>query len=134
MLEREGQFRNPSGCAISGVIDRSGKRMSGQCMIDSIATMHDRSNGLGGGEIAGNFCGTGMHGGQIVLRTDTLPPLMPAQVKAEKIEVEKDGEISSIIEEYCKEYGIDSKAVCNHTFYRLTPDTDNPYQRMYTNN
>ena len=56
MLEREGQFRNPSGCAISGVIDRSGKRMSGQCMIDSIATMHDRSNGLGGG-----FAGYGIY-------------------------------------------------------------------------
>ena len=56
MLLREGEFRNPSGCAISGVIDRSGKRMSGQCMIDSIATMHDRSNGLGGG-----FAGYGIY-------------------------------------------------------------------------
>ncbi|MBP5243007.1 MAG: glutamine amidotransferase family protein [Clostridia bacterium] len=56
MLLKEGEFRNPSGCAISGVIDRSGKRMSGQCMIDSIATMHDRSNGLGGG-----FAGYGIY-------------------------------------------------------------------------
>lgn len=53
---REGEFRNPSGCAISGVIDRSGKRMSGACMIKSIATMHDRSNGLGGG-----FAGYGIY-------------------------------------------------------------------------
>lgn len=52
----EGEFRNPSGCAISGVIDRSGKRMSGECMIRSIATMHDRSNGLGGG-----FAGYGIY-------------------------------------------------------------------------
>ena len=53
---REGIFRNPSGCAVSGVIDRSGKRMSGECMIRSIATMHDRSNGLGGG-----FAGYGIY-------------------------------------------------------------------------
>ncbi len=46
---REGEFRNPSGCAISGMISRSGKRFSGQAIIDSIAVMHDRSNGLGGG-------------------------------------------------------------------------------------
>ena len=52
----EGEFRNPSGCAISGVIDRSGKRMTGDCMIRSIATMHDRSNGLGGG-----FAGYGIY-------------------------------------------------------------------------
>ena len=52
----EGQFRNPSGCAISGVIDRSGRRMSGECMIRSISTMHDRSNGLGGG-----FAGYGIY-------------------------------------------------------------------------
>ena len=48
-LMREGQFRNPSGCAVTGIIDRSGRRMSGECMIRSISVMHDRSNGLGGG-------------------------------------------------------------------------------------
>ncbi len=52
----EGEFRDPSGCAISGVIDRTGRRMSGACMIRSIATMHDRSNGLGGG-----FAGYGIY-------------------------------------------------------------------------
>ena len=46
---REGEIRIPSGCAISGVIDKSGKRMSGEAIIESIAVMHDRSNGLGGG-------------------------------------------------------------------------------------
>ena len=46
---KEGQIRIPSGCAISGIIDRSGKRMSGEKVIRSIAVMHDRSNGLGGG-------------------------------------------------------------------------------------
>lgn len=46
---REGIFRNISGCAISGIISKSGKRFSGQRIIDSIKVMHDRSNGLGGG-------------------------------------------------------------------------------------
>lgn len=48
-MQREGQVRIPSGCAISGVIDKSGKPMSGEAIIKSIAVMHDRSNGLGGG-------------------------------------------------------------------------------------
>ena len=48
-MQREGQVRIPSGCAISGIINKSGKRMSGEAIIQSIAVMHDRSNGLGGG-------------------------------------------------------------------------------------
>ena len=55
-LLREGRVRIPSGCAVSAVIDRSGKRMSGECMIRSIRTMHERSNGLGGG-----FAGYGIY-------------------------------------------------------------------------
>ncbi len=46
---KEGQIRIPSGCAISGIFNKSGKRMSGENIIKSIAIMHDRSNGLGGG-------------------------------------------------------------------------------------
>ena len=46
---KEGQMRIPSGCAISGIFARDGRRMSGEAIIRSIALMHDRSNGLGGG-------------------------------------------------------------------------------------
>lgn len=46
---REGMFRNPSGCAISGIFSKSGKRFSGERIINSIAVMRERSNGLGGG-------------------------------------------------------------------------------------
>ena len=46
---REGQTRIPSGCAISGIFHKDGKRENGENIIKSITTMHDRSNGLGGG-------------------------------------------------------------------------------------
>ncbi len=49
MLKREGDVRIPSGCAISAIIDRSGACFDGTDIIESIALMHDRSNGLGGG-------------------------------------------------------------------------------------
>ena len=49
LMVREGQVRIPSGCAISGIFQKSGKRINGEAIIDSIAVMHDRSNGLGGG-------------------------------------------------------------------------------------
>lgn len=48
-MQNEGEFRIPSGCAISGIFSRSGKKFNGESIIKSISTMHDRSNGLGGG-------------------------------------------------------------------------------------
>lgn len=53
---REGEVRIPAGCAISGIFSRKGKRIGGEAIIDSIAVMHDRSNGLGGG-----FAGYGIY-------------------------------------------------------------------------
>ena len=55
-MQREGQVRIPSGCAISGMFARDGSRLCGENIIKSIATMHDRSNGLGGG-----FAGYGIY-------------------------------------------------------------------------
>lgn len=52
----EGQVRIPSGCAISAVISREGRKMNGEKIIESMKPMHDRSNGLGGG-----FAGYGIY-------------------------------------------------------------------------
>ena len=41
--------RIPAGCAVSSIFSKSGQRRSGEDIIRSIALMHDRSNGLGGG-------------------------------------------------------------------------------------
>ena len=46
---KEGQVRIPSGCAVSGIFDKTGRCFSGEDIIKSISVMHDRSNGLGGG-------------------------------------------------------------------------------------
>ena len=56
VMKREGEIRIPSGCAISGIFSKSGRRLCGDAIIKSIATMHDRSNGLGGG-----FAGYGIY-------------------------------------------------------------------------
>ena len=53
---REGDIRIPSGCAISGIFCRDGRRISGEKIVESISVMHDRSNGLGGG-----FAGYGIY-------------------------------------------------------------------------
>lgn len=48
-MQKEGQIRIPSGCAIAAVISKEGNRMTGEKIIESMKPMHDRSNGLGGG-------------------------------------------------------------------------------------
>ena len=53
---REGEVRIPSGCAISGIFHKDGQRENGSNIIAGIATMHERSNGLGGG-----FAGYGIY-------------------------------------------------------------------------
>ena len=53
---REGNIRIPSGCAISGMFSRDGRRMSGETIVKAMTVMHDRSNGLGGG-----FAGYGIY-------------------------------------------------------------------------
>ncbi len=52
----EGEVRIPSGCAISAQFSKKGKLFTGEGMIKSIKTMHERSNGLGGG-----YCGYGIY-------------------------------------------------------------------------
>lgn len=56
MLKKEGEVRIPAGCAISGFISKSGKRISGSSIVHSMYSMHDRSNGLGAG-----FAGYGIY-------------------------------------------------------------------------
>ena len=41
--------RIPSGCAVSAIFSKTGQRRNGEDILRSIAMMHDRSNGLGGG-------------------------------------------------------------------------------------
>ena len=55
-MELEGQVRIPSGCAIAAMISRTGRKMSGEKIVKSMANMHARSNGLGGG-----FAGYGIY-------------------------------------------------------------------------
>lgn len=55
-MQREGEVRIPAGCAIAGVFSKDGKNIPGELIVRAMTTMHDRSNGLGGG-----FAGYGIY-------------------------------------------------------------------------
>ena len=55
MLQTEPTY-TPSGCATGGVLSESGRPIPGRMIADLMASMHERSNGLGGG-----FAGYGIY-------------------------------------------------------------------------
>lgn len=82
----------------------------------------------------GNFCGTGMHGGKIVLRTEELPPDLPEQVEASVATKEEMEEILPYLENYCEKFGADLKSLTASTFYILKANSKNPYKQLYVQN
>ena len=95
----------------------------------TIIVLGDRLNGK---PVVGNFCGTGMHGGEIWLRTDELTAALPEQVKSERMTL--SDEAASLIREWCARFGKEEKPYLSAVYYRLTPNADNPYRQMYTPN
>lgn len=87
-------------------------------------------NLYGGEKPFGDFCGTGMHGGKIIVRTDFAPKDLPSQVKCDKIDVRVLPEFK-YIKEYCDIFHKDLKTVAESSFYLLTPNSANPYKRLY---
>lgn len=86
------------------------------------------------GPSVGRFCATGMHGGKMFICTDEAPYDLPSNVEAKKCTDEDLCEIKEIISEYCADFELDQNDILKKTFYKLTPDTKNPYKRLYTYN
>jgi glutamate synthase domain-containing protein 3 len=85
-------------------------------------------------KLVSRFTGTGMHGGKIFLRQDTLPDYLPEQVNA-SIASERDlDEIISPLKEYSELFNLYFSDIINHGFCVLTPNAKNPYKRIYTAN
>jgi glutamate synthase domain-containing protein 3 len=91
----------------------------------------DREDGT---PIVGNFCGTGMHGGKIYLRTSDTPKRLPSQVAVNEVDDEDVAEIRELVEEYCSYFGGEPDEIMKDKFIKLLPNTKNPYKRLYTNN
>ncbi len=80
----------------------------------------------------GFFTGTGMHGGRIILRAETLPPDLPAQVAASGATEDEKNEIASLINEFCSFFSFDRDEIMKNNFFILRPNSKAPYKRLYT--
>ena len=82
----------------------------------------------------GFFPCTGMHGGKMYLRSDCRNVVFPEQVTARPASEEDLSELRSRLEEYCSLFGLDAEEIMAAPFTVVTPDSSNPYRRMYVPN
>ena len=84
--------------------------------------------------IVSNFPCTGMHGGQMFLRSDCRDVVFPPQVTARAADDEAKAQLRTLLREYCDIFALDIDAVLDAPFTVVTPDSANPYKQMYVMN
>lgn len=87
-----------------------------------------------GKPIVGNFPGTGMHGGKMILRGDAAGIRFPEQTTAHPITAAERAEIAPLLREFCSLFGCDADAMQKEPYTVITPNSQNPYQQMYVAN
>lgn len=91
--------------------------------------------GIGCDDIpVGSFTGTGMHGGQIFIRTKKEPKGLPAQVICDIASEEDMNIIKPYVLEFAEHFDMDAKQLLEDQYYLLKPNHKNPYKRLYTAN
>lgn len=90
--------------------------------------------GLEDRPIVGDFCGTGMHGGKIYLRTVHLPADLPRQIAYRDAAEEDKAEIADAVRTFCEKFGGDPQKLLADHFFVLTPNSTSPYRQLYCSN
>ncbi len=78
------------------------------------------------------FCGTGMHGGKIILRCDEAPAGLPRQVLVRAMAEEDRSELAPHVAAYCAAFGGDVEALLAQRYFVLTPNPEEGYKQLYT--
>lgn len=90
--------------------------------------------GLGmeeGQEIAGNFCGTGMHGGVMYIRGEVAEYKLGKEVKIVELTREDESRIRHYVGNYVSHFGGDVEEIMAKPFQKLIPFNKRPYGNLY---
>ena len=87
-----------------------------------------------GKRIVGNFPCAGMHGGTVLLRGDASGVRFPDKVTARRADREDLLSAESYIREFCEAFRMNADEILSSPFTVVTPDSANPYKRMYVEN
>ncbi|MHB1315179.1 MAG: GltB/FmdC/FwdC-like GXGXG domain-containing protein [Christensenellales bacterium] len=88
----------------------------------------------GEAQAAGDYAGTGMHGGKIFIRGEHGLTRLPDQVSVSEANKEDLEEIKGYLLEYCRIFSLNYDTIMEKSFSMLKPNAKNPYKRLYTPN
>ncbi len=81
--------------------------------------------------IAGDYLGTGMHGGVMYIRGEVDPYQCGAEVGVSELNVEDKKKLSALIKEYCDDLGFNYNEIMSEKFVKLYPKSSRPYGKLY---
>ena len=84
--------------------------------------------------IIGDFPSAGMHGGKLFIRDDCKYNKFPEQVLVNDAKESDLDEIKGYLKEYANIFDLDLNEILNHEFKVITPNTNNPYKKLYIPN
>lgn len=88
--------------------------------------------GLGAeGATVGDYCAVGMHGGEMFLRAKETPRGLPEQVSVRKASGDDIKRIEKYIDSFCGYFKTAKSEILAEDFYVVSPNSKNPYKRLY---
>lgn len=84
------------------------------------------------GQFSCNFCGTGMHGGKIVVRSREMPDGLPPQLAAREATADDMAQLEGPLSSFCSAFDRKRTELDERPFFVLTPNSKNPYKQLYT--
>jgi glutamate synthase domain-containing protein 3 len=82
--------------------------------------------------VAGDYIGTGMHGGTIYLGDEVEPSKFGKEVGIAPLEDEDRDLLKGLLEEFATDLALDREEVLSRSFTKLTPQSHRPYGKMYS--
>jgi len=83
------------------------------------------------GPLVGDFVGTGMHGGTILLRGTVDPRTLGKEVKTAAASGDDLKLVHPHLEAFCRYFALDVGEILEHPFTKLFPHTHRPYGKIY---
>ncbi len=81
--------------------------------------------------LAGNYIGTGMHGGVIYIRGEVDPFHLGKEISISSVDETDEKQLRLYLKEYCDELGLSIDDVMRDRFIKLLPTHLRPYGRIY---
>ncbi len=87
--------------------------------------------GLNSSEIAGDFVGTGMHGGAMFLRGEVEPARLGKEVKIGKVTTQDMDLLKKHIGDFCNSFELNLDEILKEPFTKIYPYSHRPYGTIY---